>query len=231
MTLNQEIGCRDVTQSGFALFSDDPIEKEEEHWLEPKAKVSSVVARIEPLVTVTNWILFQLCDVISKWETALREKGLGKFQNTKVIRLTYRHRLFWRNGLKGETDRERLLHCYQTAQRISDNRFPLTKELAVELAAIMSQIDSGDYNPERGRGSGGSSGHNHQGSMQAMERFMPKRYKDGITSEESKYVPHLLLMIYNRWPSPERALSLSALRHRFGCRKSIRSDGSVLICQ
>ena len=166
VTLNQEIGCRDVSQSGFALFSDDPIEKEEEHWLEPRAK---------------------LCDVISKWETALREKGLGKFQNTKVIRLTYRHRLFWRSGLKGgETERERLLHCYQTAQRISDNRFPLTKELAVELAAIMSQIDSGDYNPERGRGSGGSSGHNHQGSMQALERFIPKRYKDAISSQESK---------------------------------------------
>lgn len=39
VTLNREIGCRDVSQSGFALFSDDPIEKDEEHWLEPKAKV------------------------------------------------------------------------------------------------------------------------------------------------------------------------------------------------
>lgn len=39
VTLNHEIGCRDVSQSGFALFSDDPIEKDEEHWLEPKTKV------------------------------------------------------------------------------------------------------------------------------------------------------------------------------------------------
>ncbi len=39
VTLNREIGCRDVSQSGFALFSDDPIEKDEEHWLEPKTKV------------------------------------------------------------------------------------------------------------------------------------------------------------------------------------------------
>ena len=129
----------------------------------------------------------QLCDVISKWETALREKGLGKFQNTKVIRLTYRHRLFWRHNLKGETERERLLHCYQTSQRIADNRFPLTKELAIELAAIMSQIDSGDYNAERGRGSGGSSGQLHQGVMQAVERFMPRRYKEAISQEELKY--------------------------------------------
>lgn len=40
VTLNREIGCRDVSQSGFALFSDDPIEKDEEHWLEPKTKVN-----------------------------------------------------------------------------------------------------------------------------------------------------------------------------------------------
>lgn len=39
VTLNQEVGCRDVSQSGFALFSDDPIEKDDEHWLEPRAKV------------------------------------------------------------------------------------------------------------------------------------------------------------------------------------------------
>lgn len=129
----------------------------------------------------------QLCDIISKWETALREKGLGKFQNTKVIRLTYRNRLYWRNSLKGETERERLLHCYQTAQRIAENRFPLTKELAIELAAIMSQIDAGDYNPERGRGSGGSSGHLNQGAMQALERFMPRRYREGASQEELKY--------------------------------------------
>nr|XP_053628551.1 pleckstrin homology domain-containing family H member 1-like [Cherax quadricarinatus] len=68
-SLNQEIGCRDVHQSGFALFSDDPIEKDLEHCLNRNAK---------------------LCDVISKWETALREKGSGKFENTKVIRLLYK---------------------------------------------------------------------------------------------------------------------------------------------
>jgi len=38
-TLNQEIGCRDVHQSGFTLFSDDPIEKDLEHFIDPEAKV------------------------------------------------------------------------------------------------------------------------------------------------------------------------------------------------
>lgn len=39
-TLNQEIGCRDVAQNGFTLFSDDPIEKDLEHFLDHQAKVS-----------------------------------------------------------------------------------------------------------------------------------------------------------------------------------------------
>jgi len=38
-TLNQEIGCRDVHQSGFTLFSDDPIEKDLEHFIDLQAKV------------------------------------------------------------------------------------------------------------------------------------------------------------------------------------------------
>ena len=39
-TLVQEIGCRDAT-NGFTLFSDDPIEKDLEHYLDPQAKVKN----------------------------------------------------------------------------------------------------------------------------------------------------------------------------------------------
>jgi len=38
-TLNQETGCRDSKHSGFALFSDDPIEKDLEHFIESQFKV------------------------------------------------------------------------------------------------------------------------------------------------------------------------------------------------
>ena len=84
--------------------------------------------------------LFQLCDVISKWETALREKGSGKFENTRVIQLVYKNRLYWRYTSKMETERERLLLCYQVNQQIVQGRFPVTKELALELAALMAQV-------------------------------------------------------------------------------------------
>ncbi|GFQ79201.1 uncharacterized protein CG43867, partial [Trichonephila clavata] len=70
-TVNEEAGIRDSSNSGFALFSDDPIDKSLEHCLQNTAK---------------------LCDVISKWEQALREKHLGKFESTKVVKLTYKNR-------------------------------------------------------------------------------------------------------------------------------------------
>lgn len=107
------------------MFSDDPIEKDLEHTLDPNAK---------------------LCDLISKWEIALREKGLGKFENSRVIRLTYKSRLWWKGGAKLETDKERLLLCYQVNRQIVAGRFPLSRELALELASLMAQLDVGDCN-------------------------------------------------------------------------------------
>ncbi|XP_068907075.1 uncharacterized protein CG43867 isoform X3 [Tenebrio molitor] len=120
-SLAHEICCR--TTNGFAIFSDDPIEKDLEHTLDPGAK---------------------LCDLISKWEIALREKGLGKFENSRVIRLTYKNRLWWKNSARLETDKERLLLCYQVNKQIVSGRFPLSRELALELAALMAQLDMGD---------------------------------------------------------------------------------------
>ncbi|XP_069191623.1 uncharacterized protein CG43867 isoform X4 [Procambarus clarkii] len=163
-SLNQEIGCRDVHQSGFALFSDDPIEKDLEHCLNRNAK---------------------LCDVISKWETALREKGSGKFENTKVIRLLYKSRLYYRAAAKHETDREKLLLCYQVNQQIQQGKFPITRELALELATLMAQIDMGEVNSERSRGSG-SSGPSTAHIQQAFTKFYPARYREDLNEEETK---------------------------------------------
>ncbi|XP_034943606.1 uncharacterized protein CG43867 isoform X3 [Chelonus insularis] len=161
-TLNQEIGCRDVHQSGFTLFSDDPIEKDLEHFIDLQAK---------------------LCDIISKWETALREKGSGKFENTRVIQLTYKSRCYWRSAAKMETDRERLLLCYQVNQQVVQGKFPLNRDLAFELASLMAQIDFGEYNNDKVRGSGPSNNPNHF-ILQALDKFFPLRYRSNITTEQ-----------------------------------------------
>ncbi|XP_068967506.1 uncharacterized protein CG43867-like isoform X1 [Bombus flavifrons] len=166
-TLNQEIGCRDVHQSGFTLFSDDPIEKDLEHFIDLQAK---------------------LCDIISKWETALREKGSGKFENTRVIQLTYKSRCYWRQAAKMETDRERLLLCYQINQQVVQGKFPVNRELAFELASLMAQIDFGEYNNDKARGSGPGCNPHHL-VLQALDKFYPIRYRTNITAEQLRQVP------------------------------------------
>ncbi|XP_058825886.1 uncharacterized protein CG43867 isoform X8 [Topomyia yanbarensis] len=159
-TLAQEIGCRDGT-NGFTLFSDDPIEKDLEHYLDPQAK---------------------LCDVISKWETALREKGSGKFENSRVIQLTYKNRLYWKHAAKLETEKERLLLCYQINQQVVQGRFPLSRDLALELASLMAQIDMGDFAVDKAKTS----------SLQALDKFYPYRYRDALTTDGLKELQELL---------------------------------------
>ena len=45
-----------------------------------------------------------------------------------------------RRSAPGETEKERLLFCYQISQQIVEGRFPLNKVLAFELAALMAQV-------------------------------------------------------------------------------------------
>lgn len=39
-----------------------------------------------------------------------------------------------------ETDRERLLLCYQVNQQVVQGKFPVNRELAFELASLMAQV-------------------------------------------------------------------------------------------
>ena len=49
-------------------------------------------------------------------------------------------RLYFRSQVKGETERERLLLASQTNGEIVAGRFPVNKELALEMAALMAQV-------------------------------------------------------------------------------------------
>ncbi|XP_062253908.1 pleckstrin homology domain-containing family H member 1 [Platichthys flesus] len=163
-TLNQRIGMRKPQLSGFALFTDDPSGKDLEHCLQPSAKI---------------------CDVISKWEQALKELHPGKNEGTRIVRLTYKSRLCFRAQVKGETERERLLLAYQVNDEVQQGHFPVNKELALEVAALMAQVEHGDL--ERPAASSPSSSPQSKSQLillQALERFYPKRYKQDCSSEQ-----------------------------------------------
>ncbi|XP_046750434.1 uncharacterized protein CG43867 isoform X7 [Diprion similis] len=203
-TLNQEIGCRDVHQSGFTLFSDDPIEKDLEHFIDLQAK---------------------LCDIISKWETALREKGSGKFENTRVIQLTYKSRCYWKHAVKMETDRERLLLCYQINQQVVQGKFPVNRELAFELASLMAQIDFGEYSNEKTRGSSGPGNNAHYHVLQALDKFYPIRYRANITSDQLRELQEKL---QEKWISLRGRSILDCVRIYLTCTRKWPFFGATL---
>nr|XP_046268080.1 pleckstrin homology domain-containing family H member 1 isoform X2 [Scatophagus argus] len=163
-TLNQRIGVRKPQLSGFALFTDDPSGKDLEHCLQPSAKI---------------------CDVISKWEQALKELHPGKNEGTRIVRLTYKSRLCFRSQVKGETERERLLLAYQVNDEVQQGHFPVNKELALEVAALMAQVEHGDLErPAASSPTGSPQPKSQLILLQALERFYPKRYKQDCSSEQ-----------------------------------------------
>lgn len=51
-------------------------------------------------------------------------------------------RLYFSMQARGETDREKLLLLYQTNEQIINGLFPLNKDLALEMAALLAQVTS-----------------------------------------------------------------------------------------
>ncbi|XP_041132638.1 pleckstrin homology domain-containing family H member 1-like isoform X2 [Polyodon spathula] len=163
-TLNQETGMRKPVLSGFALFTDDPSGKDLEHCLQANVKI---------------------CDVISKWEQSLKELHPGKYEGTRIVRLTYKSRMCFRAQAKRETERERLLLAYQINDDVVHGRFPVNKELALEVAALMAQVEYGDLDRPIPSSPGGTSQAKMQLLLlQALEKFYPKRYKQDSTPEQ-----------------------------------------------
>nr|XP_014347011.1 PREDICTED: pleckstrin homology domain-containing family H member 1 [Latimeria chalumnae] len=163
-TLNQETGMRKPSHSGFSLFTDDPSGKDLEHCLQGSVKI---------------------CDVISKWEQALKELHPGKYEGTRTVRLTYKSRMYFKAQAKGETDRERLLLAYQINNDVVNGRFPVNKELALEVAALMAQVEYGDLERQIPSSPGGVTQSKTQNLLQhVFDKFYPKRYKQGCNYEQ-----------------------------------------------
>ncbi|XP_072769846.1 pleckstrin homology domain-containing family H member 1 [Nerophis lumbriciformis] len=164
-TLTHKIHMRSPQLSGFALFTDDPSGEDLEHSLLPSVKI---------------------CDVISKWEQALKELHPGKNEGTRIVRLTYKNRLCLRSQVKGQTERERLLLAYQVNHHVLQGHFPVNKELALEVAALMAQVDQGDLEQPS------SQAKSHVTVVQMLERFYPKHYKQDCSTEELREVAERL---------------------------------------
>ncbi|KAK2506595.1 hypothetical protein MC885_019497, partial [Smutsia gigantea] len=176
-TLNQDTGMRKPAQSGFALFTDDPSGRDLEHCLQGNIKI---------------------CDIISKWEQASKEQQPGKWEGTRTVRLTYKNRLYFSMQARGETDREKLLLMYQTNDQIINGLFPLNKDLALEMAALLAQVEIGDFERPFSTPAGHISNQckANQTLKQVIEKFYPKRYRDDSSEEQLR---QLCQRLSTRW--------------------------------
>ncbi|KAJ0067209.1 hypothetical protein NL108_013079 [Boleophthalmus pectinirostris] len=174
--LNQDLGIRKTGLSGFSLYTDDPTGRDLEHCLQGAIKI---------------------CDIISKWEQASKEQHTGKSENTRTVRLTYKNRLYFSLQARGESDRERVLLTYQTNESIVAGHFPVNKELALEMAALLAQVEFGDF--ERPFSAPGSAlTKSTQTLKQVLERFYPKHYRRSLSDEQLR---QLLQRLAARWAS------------------------------
>ncbi|XP_035116669.1 pleckstrin homology domain-containing family H member 1 isoform X2 [Callithrix jacchus] len=141
---------------------------------------------------------YQICDAISKWEQTQKELHPRKSEGgTRVVKLMYKNRLYFRSQVKGETDRERLLLASQTSREILAGRFPVNKELALEMAALMAQVEYGDLEKPALPGPGGTSPAKAQHLLQqVLDRFYPRRYRHGVPPEQLR---HLADMLTTKW--------------------------------
>ncbi|KAJ8248319.1 hypothetical protein GJAV_G00240730 [Gymnothorax javanicus] len=163
--LNQETGMRKTGQSGFTLYTDDPSGRDLEHSLQGGIKI---------------------CDIISKWEQASKVQQTGKSESARTVRFTYKNRLYFSLLVRGETERERLLLAYQTNEEIVKGHFPINKELALEMSALLAQVEFGDFERPFGSpaGPGSAQFKSNQTLKQVLERFYPKCYRWGCTEEQ-----------------------------------------------
>ncbi|XP_074092174.1 pleckstrin homology domain-containing family H member 1 isoform X2 [Macrotis lagotis] len=188
--LNQEIGMRKTFYSGFSLFTDDPSGKDMEHYLQGSVKI---------------------CDAISKWEQSLRELHPRKSESSnRIVKLIYKNRLYFRHQVKGETEQERLLLAFQVSNEINAGRFPVNKELALEMAALMAQVEYGDLKKPNLPGPVGTAPSKAQHLLQlVLDRFYPRRYRYGAPSEQLRHLAHTLA---SKWTTLQGCSSTECIR-------------------
>ncbi|MGH0164668.1 UNVERIFIED_CONTAM: hypothetical protein FKN15_047360 [Acipenser sinensis] len=101
---------------------------------------------------------------------------------------------------RGETDRERLLLMYQTSEEILQGQFPVNKELALEMAALLAQVEFGDFERPFSSPAGQvtAQSKSSQSLKQVLERFYPKQYRQGCSEDQLRQLRQRLSA---RWMS------------------------------
>uniref|UniRef100_A0A6G1SIT1 Uncharacterized protein CG42248 n=1 Tax=Aceria tosichella TaxID=561515 RepID=A0A6G1SIT1_9ACAR len=181
-SMSKSIQIRPSPLSDFYLFADDPGNTMDLHILEPQRKV---------------------LDVVGWWEQSFKQSNIGRQQNTRVIKLLCKKRLLL-NTEDGETDQERLFIVHQVNQEICSNKIPLSDVLAVELAAIMTQLTFGDF------------------ERSAEDQNSKQRIRDHIQDSFLPRKTDLVDKVLNNWPKLSGKNRAQCVRVYLNCIRRLK---------
>ena len=114
-----ELTC--LRKSEYALYCDNPIAEHHEHYLQANLK---------------------LADIISQWEQCLRKK-LGRFENNRVLKLTFKKRQYFRRKIDNDKDSGRM-EVHRICDALQRGQFPVNHDLAVQFVALLAQSEYGN---------------------------------------------------------------------------------------
>uniref|UniRef100_A0AAY4DCV7 Uncharacterized protein n=1 Tax=Denticeps clupeoides TaxID=299321 RepID=A0AAY4DCV7_9TELE len=117
----------------------------------------------------------------------------------KICDIINIHLLYFSQQARGETERERLLLAYQTNEEISAGRFPVNKELALEMSALLAQVEFGDFERSCSSPTGPAQIKSDQTLRQVLDHFYPKHYRRVLSEEQLRQV--LKQCLSTRWAS------------------------------
>eukprot|EP00042_Codosiga_hollandica_P056217 m.806957 g.806957 ORF g.806957 m.806957 type:complete len:338 (-) comp59297_c0_seq48:37-1050(-) len=87
----------------------------------------------------------KICDIIADWESKYRLRSSGYLKKNSLPKFVFKKRI-WSGFALGnpETEAEKLLFCYHVNDALFDDRFFAPVEDAIQLAALLAQIEWGD---------------------------------------------------------------------------------------
>nr|XP_039253931.1 pleckstrin homology domain-containing family H member 1-like [Styela clava] len=181
----QQAGLRSSAFSGFALFTEDPLDD----------------SNTNHLVSTNS----KICDIISEWERTYRETSSNKvIDSSRMVKVTLCQHLFLASNQDGETEKEKILIAYQVADEIASDRFPVTRELAIELSSICAQMHEGDMRTA------------DHSIKDILEKFYPRRYIDNANKQQLRQLRAKLCekwtMLKNTSPSECARVILATTR-------------------
>ncbi|ESO12737.1 hypothetical protein HELRODRAFT_159320 [Helobdella robusta] len=198
-TLNEQLNMRSHTQSGYALFACNSNAQEQ-------------------LICCHDYKT-KICDVLSFLEAKFNMNSKSKHDRNPV-KLIYKNRLpyvtlsehdcfrlYMRHNLQHETSKEMLLCCYQLNEQICSAFMPISWSLAVELAALMAQIEFGDIKissdvkpAKTSSTSSSSSSSSHLIILaQVIERFFPQHLLSEYSADVKKNRDSMESRLVDSW--------------------------------